>query len=71
MCEACNYAKEAPGWRVVTRHDEKGQHTAEFITPTGAPHRSTAPPLPGRIRIELSKLEARMSIGLTKFKHAA
>jgi hypothetical protein len=46
-CERCNYAKEAPGWTVATTVDENGGHTAEFITPTGARHRSTAPPLPG------------------------
>ena len=46
-CEACNYAKEAPGWRVRTRVDDDGTHTADFITPTGARHRSMAPPLPG------------------------
>jgi hypothetical protein len=45
-CELCNYAKEAPGW-VVTATNESGSHTAEFVTPTGARHRSTAPPLPG------------------------
>ena len=46
-CERCNYAKEAPGWTVATAVDETGSHTAEFVTPTGARHRSTAPPLPG------------------------
>ena len=34
-CEACNYAKEAPGWRVHTWCDADGLHTAEFTTPTG------------------------------------
>jgi hypothetical protein len=48
LCEACNYAKEAPGWRVCTHTDETGTHTAEFTTPTGAIHHSHAPPLPGR-----------------------
>jgi hypothetical protein len=33
-CEACNYAKEAPGWRVHTWCDDD-LHTAEFTTPTG------------------------------------
>jgi hypothetical protein len=46
-CEACNYAKEAPGWQVTTSIDENGTHTAEFSTPTGAVHHSHAPPLPG------------------------
>lgn len=47
-CEACNYAKEAPGWRVITRRDRDGTHIAEVTTPTGSRHRSKAPPLPGR-----------------------
>jgi len=45
-CERCNYTKEAPGWR-VTASDESSTPTAEFVTPTGARYRSTAPPLPG------------------------
>lgn len=47
LCEACNYAKEAPGWKVATTIGQDGQHTAEFTTPTGAGYRSTAPPMPG------------------------
>ena len=46
-CEACNYAKEAPGWTVTTEIDDDGTHTAQFVTPTGATHHSQAPPLPG------------------------
>lgn len=46
-CEACNYTKQAPGWRVRTAVDRNGTHTAEFVTPTGAVHHSQAPPLPG------------------------
>jgi hypothetical protein len=71
MCEQCNYAKEAAGWSVVTGHDENGCHTAEFITPTGARHHSTAPPLPGRIGYEVSEVEGRLTIDLTEYKHAA
>ena len=44
-CEACNYAKEAPGWRVRTWSDDTGRHIADFTTPTGAHHQSKAPPL--------------------------
>lgn len=51
MCERCNYAKEAPGWRVAAGIDEKGRHTAEFMTPTGMRYRSGAPPPPGRLEI--------------------
>ena len=47
LCEMCNYTKEADGWTVVATIDENGTHTAEFTTPTGARHHSTAPPLPG------------------------
>jgi hypothetical protein len=36
-CEACNYAKQAPGWRVRTWCDEQGRHTAEFTTPHRQP----------------------------------
>ncbi|WP_284225220.1 HNH endonuclease [Mycobacterium antarcticum] len=46
-CEACNYTKQADGWRATTRREDDGTHTCEVITPTGARHRSNAPPLPG------------------------
>jgi hypothetical protein len=68
-CEACNYAKEAPGWKVTTTCDDQGGHTAEFTTPTGAHHQSTAPPLPGPVRIDLSEIE--VDIGIAIAKHAA
>jgi len=61
-CERCNYTKEAPGWR-VTAADENGVHTAEFVTPTGARYRSTAPPPPGAPLITISEVE--VSIGIT------
>jgi hypothetical protein len=66
-CERCNYAKEAPGWRVSTSCDETGSHSAEFITPTGARHRSKAPPLPGMTIVNLSEMEIRIGIDLAKF----
>ncbi len=47
LCEACNYAKEAPGWSVrITGTDP---HTIEIHTPTGQIYRSQAPPLPGHV----------------------
>ena len=46
-CEACNYTKQAAGWRATTRHEDDGTHSCDVITPTGARHRSKAPPLPG------------------------
>jgi hypothetical protein len=68
-CEACNYTKETPGWTVTTTVDDTGCHHAEFTTPTGAHHHSTAPPLPGPIRIDISDIETRIGIALAK--HAA
>jgi hypothetical protein len=65
-CERCNYAKEAPGWRVTARHDESGVHTAEFVTPTGARYRSTAPPLLDRRDIDVAELELRIGIALAE-----
>ncbi|MGH3640605.1 MAG: DUF222 domain-containing protein [Mycobacterium sp.] len=65
-CERCNYAKEAPGWTVTAVCDDKGCHTAEFTTPTGAVHRSTAPALPGPARVELSQIEYRVGIEIAK-----
>jgi len=47
LCERCNYVKESDGWIVTPTTAENGTHTAEFTTPTGSRHRSTAPPMPG------------------------
>lgn len=69
MCERCNYEKEAPGWR-VTACDENGMHTAEFVTPTGARYRSTAPPLPGPPEIRVVEVKARVGVDLPDL-HAA
>ena len=61
-CEACNYAKENPGWRVRTFCDHEGRHTAEFTTPTGARYRSTAPPLLGDlVPLKASGIEIHLS----------
>ncbi len=69
-CEACNYAKEAPGWQVTTT-DTDGNHTAEYRTPTGAVYHSTAPPLPGPpIRRRISLTESHLSIDLVTFDAA-
>ncbi|PND59095.1 HNH endonuclease [Mycobacterium sp. ENV421] len=56
-CEACNYTKEAPGWRVIAGTAETGRHAAEFITPTGAHYHSAAPPMPGTPKVPLSQAE--------------
>jgi hypothetical protein len=49
LCEACNYAKEAVGWRA--RPSPGDRHTVEITTPSGRTHRSTAPPQP-RLRVD-------------------
>jgi Domain of unknown function (DUF222) len=70
MCERCNYAKEAAGWRVTANTDETGTHTAEFTTPTGMRYQSGAPPPPGRLEIFVSAVEARITVALAEL-HAA
>ncbi|WP_206051686.1 HNH endonuclease [Nocardioides ferulae] len=47
LCEACNYAKEAPGWSTRVVIDHLGRHVVETTTPTGHTYRSPAPALPG------------------------
>ncbi|MCC9174791.1 HNH endonuclease [Arthrobacter sp. zg-Y179] len=51
LCEACNHAKEAPGWsaKVIKPPGAPAlpAHTVETSTPTGHRYRSTAPPLAG------------------------
>lgn len=46
LCEACNYAKELPGWRHRTTTRWPERHAVETTTPTGHRHRSRAPALP-------------------------
>ncbi|GAA4805600.1 DUF222 domain-containing protein [Nocardioides caeni] len=48
-CEACNYAKQAPGWRQRPRAGPEG-HVVETTTPTGHTYRSHAPPAAGQRR---------------------
>ncbi|WIM89410.1 DUF222 domain-containing protein [Candidatus Mycobacterium wuenschmannii] len=66
-CERCNYVKEAAGWLVRTEVDETGRHTAEYITPTGARHRSAAPPRAPAIVVS----ELEVSVGIALARHAA
>ncbi len=47
LCEACNYAKEAPGWRARPGPDGAGDEVT-VETPTGHRYTSRPPPLPGR-----------------------
>ncbi len=51
LCEACNHAKQATGWRQRTLDAvEADRHTVETITPTGHRHRSCAPAPPAPAR---------------------
>jgi hypothetical protein len=68
-CERCNYVKESPGWNVTTG-EVNGVHTTEFVTPTGARYRSTAPSAPGRPVIDISEVEMRIGIAIARH-HAA
>jgi hypothetical protein len=45
LCQACNHAKQAPGWRARPRPSPG--HLVETTTPTGHTYRSGAPPLVG------------------------
>ena len=47
-CEACNYTKQAPGWRTTVIDTDERVHEVETITPTGHRYRSRAPDPPGR-----------------------
>ena len=57
LCAGCNYTKEASGWEVTADVGENGTHTAEFTTPTGACHHSTAPPMPGTPARPMTEVE--------------
>ncbi|MEB7503924.1 HNH endonuclease signature motif containing protein [Arthrobacter koreensis] len=57
LCEACNHAKEAPGWTAAAIRSgppapppgdrDRDRHTVRITTPTGHTYISTAPLLPG------------------------
>ena len=49
LCEACNYAKQAPAGRHAPDRAGAGDQV-ETTTPTGHTYRSRPPPLPGRRR---------------------
>jgi hypothetical protein len=50
LCEACNYAKQAPGWRIRSGTDSGEPHTVHITTPTGHDYTSRPPDPPGRQR---------------------
>lgn len=43
LCEACNYAKQAHGWRARPAPDDTGSHVIETTLPTGHSYLSRAP----------------------------
>ncbi|MGK2875441.1 MAG: DUF222 domain-containing protein [Nocardioides sp.] len=46
LCEACNHAKQAPGWSAATSTtNDTGRHSVTTHTPTGHSYHSTAPPM--------------------------
>lgn len=49
LCEACNHAKQAPGWRQETS-EGSARHTVVTTTPTGQVYRSVAPEPPPPLR---------------------
>ena len=47
LCEACNQAREAPGWRAEATDHSDGRHEVTVTTPTGHRYSSSSPPLRG------------------------
>lgn len=48
LCEGCNHAKEAPGWRArASGGDHEARHEVVISTPTGHVYRSKPPDPPG------------------------
>jgi hypothetical protein len=78
LCEACNQAKEAPGWSAemiddgITKGGPGGRHRVRLRTPTGHAYVSMAPPLlagrqgwaAGAARRDLSWLERSIEVRL-------
>ncbi|NYI46236.1 hypothetical protein BJ993_003316 [Nocardioides aromaticivorans] len=47
LCQTCNHAKQAPGWRQHQVGHPVDRHQVETITPTGHRYTATAPAPPG------------------------
>ena len=47
LCQACNHAKQAPGWRQHQAGHQIDRHQVVTITPTGHRYTATAPAPPG------------------------
>lgn len=71
LCERCNQTKEADGWRVSAGTDAAtGRHRAEYVTPTGAYYRSTAPPVSTGPPPEFSEMEQALHAALIEMRAA-
>lgn len=55
LCEACNYDKEAPGWRHEVIDTEDGAHVVRVTTPTGHIYDSHAPPVLPTLGLRLAR----------------
>jgi hypothetical protein len=49
LCEACNLAKEAPGWHARAGGGGGSGSWVETVTPTGHRYRSRPPDPPGKV----------------------
>lgn len=65
LCEACNYAKQALGWRQRASTGPPGRHTVDIRTPTGTRYRSTVPPAP------IPAVHSRLELTLERYLLAA
>ncbi len=54
-CEACNYGKEAPGWRHRTTQAGDGAHVVQVRTPSGQLYESHAPPILPTLGLRLAR----------------
>jgi hypothetical protein len=57
LCEGCNYAKQAPGWR--SRPSGGAGEAVEITTPTGHRYRSRPPELPRTRRLVRAEIQFR------------
>ena len=64
LCEACNYAKESPGWRHEPVADPLAVTEIRVTTPTGHVHQSRAPDTPTDRSDDLSPAERWLSAKL-------
>ncbi len=61
LCESCNYAKEAPGWRADLIGT--GGHRVQITTPTGHEYESGPPRQPGDPPVESMEQRLRRWLG--------